>query len=352
MKNDPRLQILLNNFSGFKLYGSEWNEVPVTTRDEIAKWTIQQCPVHPSYILNTSGTEGASKFVYFSESSVESQIERIQIVIERYASPSDVIADLTDYVFVSLALSTAKSAKIHCGTVTDYNLALIIAKLNRSSIIVSYATMVHKFLSHLESRKYTIFLTGSPLSEQLHQLVINKLPLSQIIDLYCTTEFGVMGIKEGEWFTLLEHSLLFEVFCDDGSIREEGEGDILITDVSNFSTPFIRYRLGDRVILQNKRVQFLHRSDGLIKIYNDLCSKNNLVALVKRISQREFFTIVIDKKEYEDCMIIIFEQKIINEEELKTILANTYGTKVNVLYEKVSTTPTGKTKHIIDKRQA
>jgi phenylacetate-CoA ligase len=54
--------------------------------------------------------------------------------------------------------------------------------------------------------------------------------------------------EQGRWHVHCEHVRL-EVRADDGRISDSGAGDLLVTCLSNFALPLIRYEIGDRVDL-------------------------------------------------------------------------------------------------------
>jgi phenylacetate-CoA ligase len=48
-------------------------------------------------------------------------------------------------------------------------------------------------------------------------------------------------------------NVIFEVVDENGNPMEEGEGDIVLTDLHNYAMPFIRYKIGDRAKISKNR---------------------------------------------------------------------------------------------------
>lgn len=71
-----------------------------------------------------------------------------------------------------------------------------------------------------------------------------------VMQRYGTREVGDIAhqCEQGRWHQHCEHVLL-EVRQDDGSIVREGEGSLLVTCLSNYALPLIRYEIGDRADL-------------------------------------------------------------------------------------------------------
>ena len=65
---------------------------------------------------------------------------------------------------------------------------------------------------------------------------------------YASQEAGVMAVEcsEGLGLHVLTSHVLLEVVGEDGVIRPEGEGELVVTSTSNWAFPIIRYRTGDQ----------------------------------------------------------------------------------------------------------
>jgi phenylacetate-CoA ligase len=71
-----------------------------------------------------------------------------------------------------------------------------------------------------------------------------------VLQRYGAREVGDIAhqCEQGAWHVHSDHVLL-EVRRDDGSISSDGEGSLLVTCLSNYSMPLIRYEIGDRADL-------------------------------------------------------------------------------------------------------
>jgi len=63
------------------------------------------------------------------------------------------------------------------------------------------------------------------------------------------TEIGATGFScsARDGVHLIEREFIAEIRCDDGRIVDEGEGELVLTNLGRWGSPAIRYRTGDRV---------------------------------------------------------------------------------------------------------
>lgn len=52
---------------------------------------------------------------------------------------------------------------------------------------------------------------------------------------------------------IFSENVFLEVVDDDGNPMEEGEGEVVLTDLHNYVMPFIRYKIGDRAVISKRR---------------------------------------------------------------------------------------------------
>jgi len=79
---------------------------------------------------------------------------------------------------------------------------------------------------------------------------INEVFDTGVIDLYGTAEFGVLAweCKKHQGYHINSDIILVEAIKDNQQVHGE-EGQAICTDLTNYTMPFIRYALGDIVIL-------------------------------------------------------------------------------------------------------
>ena len=95
----------------------------------------------------------------------------------------------------------------------------------------------------------SILTTGSMLSPQMKSVIQKAFPSSKVSNQYGATEVGTIGceVDGEEGLRAFEHSVKLEVVHEDGSITDDGSGELLVTTLNNHAMPLIRYKLGDIV---------------------------------------------------------------------------------------------------------
>ncbi len=83
---------------------------------------------------------------------------------------------------------------------------------------------------------------------------VEKIFKSKIFDFYGARDAGMIALecKEHDGLHVIAENVLVEVLDENNNPVEEGEGDLVITDLHNKVMPFIRYRIGDRAIITKK----------------------------------------------------------------------------------------------------
>lgn len=76
----------------------------------------------------------------------------------------------------------------------------------------------------------------------------------EVFEHYGTSEFGSIALEceEHAGLHIFDESFIVEVLREGESVLEE-EGEIVITDLTNYAQPFIRYQLGDRGVLSEEK---------------------------------------------------------------------------------------------------
>lgn len=92
-----------------------------------------------------------------------------------------------------------------------------------------------------------IITTAGVLYDDMRNTIQEAFPESRIINQYGSREAGVIGIetlgKKG--MHIFEHSVFLEVIDENQLITDQGEGRLLVTNLTNFSMPLIRFDIGD-----------------------------------------------------------------------------------------------------------
>jgi phenylacetate-CoA ligase len=91
-------------------------------------------------------------------------------------------------------------------------------------------------------------------AEKLHDFqreTIERVFQTRIFETYGSREFTLIGAEcsEHSGLHLTMENLLVEILDDDDQPTPEGqEGNVVVTDLTNYGMPFIRYRNGDRAV--------------------------------------------------------------------------------------------------------
>ncbi|HEY3969291.1 MAG TPA: phenylacetate--CoA ligase family protein [Planctomycetaceae bacterium] len=130
----------------------------------------------------------------------------------------------------------------------------------RPQAIVAYTNPLYDFARGLEEHGLR---PHSPLSivvgaEKLHEFqrdLIERVFQAPVFETYGSREFMLIGCEceRHSGLHLTMEDLLVEIVDDDGQPTPVGrEGNVVITDLTNYGMPFIRYQNGDRAIASSE----------------------------------------------------------------------------------------------------
>lgn len=145
-------------------------------------------------------------------------------------------------------------ARISAFDVNEANLAQRVRTIDRfrPTFIYGYASALTEIANHviqsgctLRTPPVAVISTAEPLDRRSRS-VIQKAFTAPCLDEYGCSEVGVIGF-ECRFGTLhvMADNLIVEVQDNDGTIRSEGAGQLLVTDLTNQLTPVFRYKTGD-----------------------------------------------------------------------------------------------------------
>lgn len=131
----------------------------------------------------------------------------------------------------------------------------------RPDVIVAYTGALYAFARMLEARGIVPFSPNSIVvgAEALHDFqreLIERIFRAPVFETYGSREFMLMAAEcdrhNGLHLTAENH--LIEILDDDGAPVPDGiEGNVIVTDFTNFGMPFIRYLNGDRAVMSTER---------------------------------------------------------------------------------------------------
>ena len=130
----------------------------------------------------------------------------------------------------------------------------------RPQSIVAYTNPLYFFATALEERGLVPFSPTSIIvgAEKLHDFqrrTIERVFRAPVFETYGSREFMLIGgeCEEHSGLHLTMENLLVEILDDAGRPTPYGdEGNVVITDLTNYGMPFIRYSNGDRAIASHE----------------------------------------------------------------------------------------------------
>ena len=143
---------------------------------------------------------------------------------------------------------------------SDQTVASIVRRINRfrPKVLVAYTHPLYDLAriidrEHLDVRPPQAIIVGAEKLHSFQRTLIERVFAAPVFETYGSREFTLIG-AECENHNGLHTSaelLLVEITDDAGHPVEPGtEGNIVITDLFNVATPFIRYAIGDRGIAE------------------------------------------------------------------------------------------------------
>ncbi|WP_022666530.1 DVU_1553 family AMP-dependent CoA ligase [Desulfospira joergensenii] len=212
--------------------------------------------------LETSGTTGRPKRIFFTDQDLEKTIEFFRIVISRLTRPKDRVLVLLPGQTPGSAgdlLKTAMDgigvkAKIF-GLITDGSGALETVRQLSPSLIIGLPVQILALAQFMAREKLRapllshVILTSDQVSSALKNRVANLLDC-RVFDHYGLTETGFGGGIDcfaHQGYHLREVDLFFEIVDPDtGRPLPPGKwGEVAVTTLTRTGMPLIRYRTGD-----------------------------------------------------------------------------------------------------------
>ncbi|HEY2253168.1 MAG TPA: phenylacetate--CoA ligase family protein [Planctomycetaceae bacterium] len=145
---------------------------------------------------------------------------------------------------------------------SESRVPLYLEQLNRCRphSIVAYTNPLYFFARALAERGLVPYSPRSIVvgAEKLHDFQresIERVFRAPVFETYGSREFMLIGgeCEEHAGLHLTAENLLVEILDDDGRPTPDGEeGNVVITDLTNYGMPFVRYANGDRAIAGNE----------------------------------------------------------------------------------------------------
>jgi phenylacetate-CoA ligase len=147
---------------------------------------------------------------------------------------------------------------VNCFGMTDDRIEWFLSQLNqhRPDAIVAYTNPLYFFARALDERglkpwKPQAIVVGAEKLHVFQRSLIERVFQCPVFETYGSREFMLIGgeCSKHSGLHLTMENLLVEILDDDGQPTAAGEeGNVVITDLTNYGMPFIRYANGDRAV--------------------------------------------------------------------------------------------------------
>jgi phenylacetate-CoA ligase len=185
---------------------------------------------------------------------------------------------------------------------------------------------------------------------------IERVFQAKVFDLYGARDMRLIAQEcdHHQGLHIMAENVLVEVINDDGNPLQEGEGDLVITDLHNHVMPFIRYRIGDRAVITQDECtcgrglpllkEVLGRSFEVIQFPNGNRVGGTFWTLLLKSEPGIKSFQIVQKTETKIEIIFVADElfKEENVEKLKGKILNYSGTGLEVHFKKVNEIPVNK----------
>lgn len=230
--------------------------IPLLTKDELRAATVETLKSSdrngPSRLLSTSGSTGVPLRMFRSEESLwHFSAANVALYfdwcdrrpIENVLYFLDPSPDGIDFAMADLLRSMVMADRIVSAFEPVEALVETLAEVS-PEFISSYPSTLRNIAVHLDRRDRRcecvklLHVTSEMTTESTRRLFGRVFPQARLVDTYTTTEAGLVGFecRSDGGFHVAEDGVLVEIVG----------GRTVVTDLTNFSTPIIRYDgLGD-----------------------------------------------------------------------------------------------------------
>jgi phenylacetate-CoA ligase len=229
----------------------------------------------------------------------------------------------------------------------------------RPEVIVGYTNPLYQFARSIEERGWKPFSPKSIVvgAEKLHDFqreLIERVFGAPVFETYGSREFTLIGAEceKHEGLHLTHENLLVEILDDEGNATPAGEeGNIVITDLTNYGMPFIRYANGDRAVagwsqcscgrnlpllkkVVGRQLDILHTTDGR-HIPGEFFPH-----LVKDYSAIKRFQVIQESADEMSLKIVANDAwNTADEADLRSTIEATIGESMNLSIQRVEEIP-------------
>lgn len=244
---------------------SELSQFPFTTPEDIRRnplrfLCVSQDSIDRVVTLDSSGTTGEPKRIYFTADDQELTIDFFGIGMSTFTQPGDkVLIFLPGQTpgsvgdLLRLGLARLGMDPIPYGPIRDSQHGLEVMNIKKADCLVGSPTqmlgLAQRWQPNMHKPRCVLLST-----DHLPSAIVDKLKSTwgcEVFDHYGSTEMGLGGGVECEahnGYHLREADLFFEIVDPETGypVREGDYGDVVVTTLTRVGMPLIRYRMGDR----------------------------------------------------------------------------------------------------------
>lgn len=366
-KKDARYRRRLHSWDDFR-------SIPILGRQELKKFIETGLAQDAFNVTATSGSTSSRMIIVHSQKAYEAHLRRLIKLYQSVGVKKGVLClNLCSYELNSggrlmeTAFKAAGAGVIPFGPISTpekVQEAARLVELLKPQMVNAYTNQLFDLFRVL-GRQHSIqqcLVNGEPLWPEYRKR-IEHMGGVQVHDHYGAMEISGLAVAikpDDEYMKVFADGLLLEVLDDSGKTSATGTGTLLVTDTDNTSMPFIRYRLGDRGELIQRRgslwIKVLGRVEDSLLLNGVVIIKKELIRAVNDLLGHPSFFCVIDKhpERYCDRLIVNVVGKIRKPQDLIQAVVRAVGADhcidVRIHQGTIPRTINGKIKYFIDAR--
>ena len=240
------------------------SKIPFTKKEEIQRMPLNNIisnnyDINNAVIRSTSGSTGIPLVVYVNKGgvSIDSAVW-LRALFENGLKLLDKVAVLPNPNIYSRMINQKKTyqklgimRRKYINVLDDPQTQLSLLEKYKPNIIRSYPSYLTVLLNEKNRLKNvkprSVFTTAELLDSESRKLITNSFD-TELFDYYASEEFNLIAweCSEHSGYHVNIDNLLVEIVSKHGESLPPGEqGEIVITSLSNYAMPMIRYKIGD-----------------------------------------------------------------------------------------------------------
>lgn len=294
---------------------SEWNDIPVIHPQDLKGDHLSKIPANLNrknlYISSTSGSTG-NPLIFIRDPLSHALVwEQVRVYYEqagvsldaRQARMFGMSKKFPNILKVRLKDMLSNRYRFNIFDLSDVALSEWEKSFRKGKFeyLYGYTNSLVVFAKYFISKNYTLksiapslisCIVTSEVCTDKDADTLSKGFGIPIFNEYGSSELGIMGFKEKNWWTTSESLLYYEVLDENNKVLPDGETGLLTcTSLFNKATPFIRYQLGD--------LASIRKTDGQTKIIELSGRLNDLAVLPsgKKIPGFSFYFVELNNME-------------------------------------------------------